>query len=140
MFISPEQIAHKYYDLFNARRFDEAERLIAPETLFHYPGFAHHLVGPAAHRALSQLWLSAFPDLQLQVVRIRCEADHIASAHAVASGTHTGVLKLGTVIVPPTGRRMRVEYQHVLQIRDGRILDLALDLDVQGLVRQLTTA
>jgi steroid delta-isomerase-like uncharacterized protein len=140
MFVSPEQIAHKYYDLFNARRFDEAERLIAPETLFQHPGFAHHLVGPAAHRALSQLWLGAFPDLQLLILRIRSDGDHVVSAQAVASGTHKGVLKLGTVIVPPTGRRMRVEYQHVLQIQDGRIVRLALDLDVQGLVRQLTTA
>jgi len=137
MFATPEQIAHRYYDLFNARLLDETERLIDPEALFHYPSYAQHFVGPAGHRALSQLWLTAFPNLELQILRTRSNGDHTVIADAVARGTHEGPLHLGGLALPATGRRIRVEYQHVLEVRGCRITKVELQLDVEELVREL---
>jgi steroid delta-isomerase-like uncharacterized protein len=138
MFSVPEQTAHRYYDLFNARRLDETEKLIASEALFHYPGVAHHLVGPAGHRTLSQLWLTAFPDLQLRILATRSSDDRTIVTRSIAQGTHQGPLRLGDVAVPATGRRVLVEFKHVLEVQDGRITGVSLQLDVKALVRQLT--
>ena len=134
---SPEQIAYRYYDLFNRRQFSESERLIHPEALFHYPDFPQHLVGPSAHRALSDLWLTAFPDLQLEIRRVQLVNDDVVELDSVARGTHRGILQIGGAIASPTGRPIRVEFEHVLRIEDGKILDVSLRLDLHALVRQL---
>jgi predicted ester cyclase len=138
MFVSPEQIAHRYYELFNARRLDDTERLIDPEALFHYPSFEHDLVGPAGHRALSQIWLIAFPDLELQILRSRSNGDHTVIMDSVARGTHEGPLYLGIINLAATGRHMRIEFEHVLRLREARIMDVSLNLDLKELVRYLT--
>lgn len=137
MFSGPEQTASRYYELFNERRLDDTERIIDREALFHYPGFEHHLVGPAGHRALSHLWLTAFPDLELRILRVQTQGDHTVTAHSLARGTHTGPLWLGDLVLPPSGRHMTVEFQHVLRMRDGKIVDVSLQLDLNELVRQL---
>lgn len=137
MLASPEQVAHRYYELFNARRLDETELMIGPEALFHYPSFSQHLVGPAGHRALSQVWLTAFPDLELQILRARPNGNGSIAMLSFARGTHEGPLRLGPLDVPPTGRRIRIEYQHVLKVEEGRIIDVSLQLDLQDLLQQL---
>jgi predicted ester cyclase len=138
MHTEPEDIVRRYYDLFNARLLDETERLIAPDALFHYPEMAHQLVGKAGHRALSDMWLTAFPDLRLNMLSARANGNHSLVTHSMACGTHRGLLQLGEMSVSATGRRMRVEFQHVMQVIEGRIRDVVLQLDVEELVRQLT--
>jgi steroid delta-isomerase-like uncharacterized protein len=135
---SPERIAYRYYDLLNRRQFSDTERLFHPDALFDYPEFPQHLVGPAAHRALSQIWFTAFPDLRLEIQRMQLVEDHVVQLDSLARGTHTGPLRIGNVAVAATGRTVRVEFQHVLRVEDGKITNLTLRLDLQALVRRLT--
>jgi predicted ester cyclase len=133
-----DEIARRYYELFNARLLDQSERLVAPDALFHYPSFTHGLVGKAAHRALSQIWLTAFPDLQLEILHVRRNGPAFVVVHSLARGTHKGPLQLGELHVQPTGRHMVIEFQHAFKGAQGRIIDVTLELDMRELVRQLT--
>lgn len=137
MFLAPDQIAYRYYELFNQRRLDLTERLIHSEALFHYPELNQRLVGPAGHRALSQLWLTAFPDLQLEMQTMRIDDDRMVVLQSVARGTHRGPLRLGSVELAPTKTRFEMPFQHTFEIHDGKIANIILNLDVEELVRKL---
>lgn len=140
MVLSPEQVVCRYYDLFNARRFDEAERLVAPDALFRDPAFAQQLVGPAAHRTVSEHWLAPFPDLELDIKRAWTSGDGRMVVDSVARGTHRGVFRFGNLSLLPTGRRIRIDFQHHMRIRNGRIVEVCLELDAQELLRQMKAA
>ena len=140
MFLSPEQVVCKYYDLFNARRFDEAERFITPDALFFDPAFAQQLLGPSAHRVSCERWLAAFPDLELDIRRAWTGGDGRVIADSVARGTHRGLFEFGNLSLLPTGRRVRIEFQHEMHIQDGRIVEVRLELDTRELLRQMKAA
>ena len=137
MRLPPEQIARQYYDLFNRRALEESQRLIDPEALFHYPALTQHVVGPAGHRALSQMWLTAFPDLRLSIRRLRMVAADVVQLESTARGSHQGPLTLGDVKLPATHCKVDIPFRHTFTVRAGKLTHIRLDLDIDQLLRQL---
>jgi predicted ester cyclase len=123
--------------MFNKRRLDQTERLIHPAALFRYPELTQHLVGPAGHRTLSQIWLTAFPDLRLEVMATALAPQQVVQVRLLGHGTHKGPLRLGTIDVAPTGAAVIIPFRHTLQVRDRKIVDVTLELDVRALLEQL---
>jgi hypothetical protein len=54
--MTPEQIARRYYQLFNERQFDEAAALVDRQAVFHYLPTRQKLLGRAGYRALVAVW------------------------------------------------------------------------------------
>ena len=135
--IQVETCARRFYGHFNARRFDEAERMVDPEALFTYPGATQHLIGRAAYAELAHRWASAFPDGYLTVIAVHVCGD-VAVTELRLEGTHDGTLDLpGVPPFPATHRHAELPVRETIVIHNGLISGVKLDFDPADLGRQL---
>lgn len=135
---NPEQVAPLYYRLFNERRLDDAAQLVDSQVSIRYRPTRQHLIGRAGYRAMADAWLSAFPDAVLEIQSLQVIGGHTAHVKLLGRGTHTGELVLGDAIsIPSTGRRAQLTFREVLEIRDGRIVNVELDFDLDDMKRRL---
>jgi hypothetical protein len=136
--MSSEQIARRYYQLFNERRLDEAEQLIDTQGVFHYIPTRQRLVGRAGYRALAASWIHAFADAQLDVEYVHVLDGTVVRVEFVGRGTHTGDLVLGdTLVIPATGRAAMLPFHDRLDIRGGLVVTSELDFDIDEMKRRL---
>lgn len=78
-------------------------------------------------------FLGAFPDL-VETPQALVAEDDMVAVHARLTGTHQGEF-LG---IPATGRRIQLSTTAIVRFRDGRMLEHWGDLDLHGLLAQLT--
>jgi predicted ester cyclase len=78
----------------------------------------------------------AFPDLMQEVTNL-VAAGESAFAEAIARGAHTGPLETPDGEVPPTGRRIEIEFSVVARARDGLLVDGREYYDSMTLLTQL---
>jgi predicted ester cyclase len=136
--MSPEQIARQYYRLFNERNLDAAGQLVDRGASFRYLPSKQRLIGRAGYRALAAMWLNAFADGQLEVASLLQTDDDTVVVEIVGRGTHTGDLVLGdAVTIPATGVTGALPFRETLRIRNGSIVDVELDFNIDELKRQL---
>jgi hypothetical protein len=136
--MTPEEIARKYYQYFNERRLDEAGLLVHPQAVFHYVPTRQRLIGRAGYRALAAAWLIAFEDAELELASVTRLDAHRVAVDFVGRGTHTGELTLGeSLTMPPTGRRVHLEFTDTLDIRAGLVRRSELEFDVEAMKREL---
>jgi steroid delta-isomerase-like uncharacterized protein len=74
----------------------------------------------------------AFPDLRWRMEETVAEENRVA-AWSTWEGTHRGTF-LG---VPPTGRSVSVEAWTIDYLRDGKLAESRILMDVMGLMQQL---
>ena len=136
--MSPEEIARRYYKFFNERNFDAAVGLVDREASFRYLPSKQNLIGKAGYRALAAMWLNAFRDGRLEVVAVDVRANGTVVVDLLGRGTHTGDLVLGEALtIPATGVAGALPFRETLEIRDGTIVNVELDFDIEELKRQL---
>lgn len=120
--MTPEQLARRYYYLFNQRQLDEAGELVDPQAVFHYVPTNQRLVGRAGYRTLAAAWLITFEDAEVEIQSLERADDYTVRVTFVGRGTHTGDLELGeSLVIPATGRRAELPFQDTLEVRNGRI-------------------
>lgn len=133
-----EHLARLYYRLFNERRLDEAAQLVHPHASFRYVATRQHLIGRAGYRALVAMWLNAFADGKLEVISLRAVDDHIVKVELLGRGTQSGDLVLGdTLTIPATGVAGALMFRETLDVRDGLIVNVQLEFDLEQLKAQL---
>lgn len=136
---APAQLAHRYYDLFNRRLLDQAELLVSPEAVFHYPHSKEHLIGRAGYRELARTWLIAFPDAQVELLDLSPEPNDTVRVELLGRGTHKGALGFGGALtLPASGREAELRLTDTLEVAGGLIVNSWLSFDVEDLVRRLT--
>jgi predicted ester cyclase len=136
--MSPEQIARQYYRYFNERNLDAAGQLVDRAASFRYVPSKQRLIGRAGYRALAAMWLHAFEDGQLEITSVTPVGDDTVVVKLLGRGTHTGDLILGDALtLPATGVAGALPFRETLRIRDGSIVDVELDFDIEDLKRQL---
>lgn len=132
-------LARRYYDLFNERRFDEAGQLVDPEAIFHYVPTKQRLVGRAGYRALVAAWVIAFEDAYVRVISIRQTGSATVHIDFVGEGTHTGDLVMGeALVIPASGIRAELPFTDTLTFQHSLITESRFDFDVAELQRRLT--
>ena len=136
--MSPEQIARLYYQYFNERKLEAAAALVDRAAAFRYVPSKQNLIGRAGFRALASMWLNAFEDGRLEITSLKLLNDETVVVKLLGRGTHTGDLVLGEALtIPATGVAGALRFRETLRIRDGSIVDVELDFDIEDLKRQL---
>lgn len=103
------------------------------------PDFKHHFLderlapGREGLKQLGAMVVQAFPDVRAQIEDLVAEGDKVVERTS-ALATHTGAF----AGIPPTGKQVRWDEIHVYRLQGGKIAELWPQLDMLGLVGQLT--
>jgi len=119
-------------EVWNNRRLDVANELIAPNPTNPDPNCRYFGKGPEAYKRLVNLYTTAFPDLHITIEDTVSENDKLVISWNV-SGTHKGELR-GT---PPTNKKMSVEGITISRHANGKILESRVSWDALGMMQQL---
>ncbi len=119
-----------YAEAINGRDVGAVDRLLTED--FTHDGEQR---GRAGQRVAVAAFLDAFDDLHNEILLLLAEGDLVA-AHQRWTGTHTGPF----AGVPATGRAVEFTSTAVLRIVDGFIAEAWDQVDVAGLMGQLTEA
>jgi len=133
-----EALVRRYYELFNERKLDEAERFVDPQALFTYPVGKEHLIGRAGYRELTRRWLEGFPDARIEITAVLMPDPHTAATEWIGHGTHLGTLELpGFPALPPTGIHTHLPMREIVTIADGRIVESRMEFEPAEMLRRL---
>lgn len=133
-----DAFARRYYELFNRRQFEEAERFVDPQAVFVYPAAREHFIGRAGYRELVRRWITGFPDGRLSITSVHVGEGPAAYTDWIAEGTHLGVLELpGFPPIPPTGVRAQLPMRETIRIAEGMIVESRMEFDPDELRRRL---
>lgn len=133
-----EVFTRRYYDLFNERRFDEAERFVHPQGVFIYLAAKEHFIGRAGYRELTRRWISAFPDARLTITSVSVLGIDLVRTDWVGEGTHLGPLEVpGIPPIPATRVHAKLPMRETIRVTDGLIVESRMEFDPQELRQSL---
>jgi steroid delta-isomerase-like uncharacterized protein len=113
----------KNWDAFDELNADDFINLSAP------PGVPSDREGGKMFLAA---FLNAFPDCHVTVDDMIAESDRVVTKKTF-TGTHTAELNG----IPPTGKRVSIQYVDILRLRDGKIIEHWLSMDQMNFMQQL---
>jgi steroid delta-isomerase-like uncharacterized protein len=119
-------------EVWNNRRLDVVNELIAANHTNHDPNSPDFGKGPEAYKRLVNLYTTAFPDLHITIEDTVSEDDKLVISWNV-SGTHKGDLR-GT---SPTNKKMSVEGITISRHANGKIQESRVSWDALGMMQQL---
>jgi len=137
---SNREVALAWFEqAWNAGDESAIDRLMAPSAKFHGLPIADAppIIGPAAFKPLFREFRQAFPDLNIQLLRIVCEGDLVAS-HCLVSGTHTGAGPGPSV--QATGLPIRFFGMAFAVVQNGQIQEGWNCFDFSSMYQQLGVA
>ena len=120
---------------FNAHDIDGFANTLADDVAFRAPGGMRGS-GRAACAAFFGSWFDAFPDAHVEVQAVHFAGD-VAVEEGTFTGTQNGILRSPMGDIAPTGRRVEVDYIHVLRFRDGKHVAFNLVFDRLAMLEQL---
>lgn len=136
--MDPVQVVDRFFtEVWNERRFAVLEEIIDPACLTHQlrstPGpIGSAQRGPTALREHIEGWLTAFPNMTVEV-EVRCvEGSHVVSWVAMR-GLHAGPWQG----VPPTGHEVTIRTVAQHRVESGRIVEDWVIVETLGLFQQL---
>lgn len=89
--------------------------------------------GADAGVAVAEMYLTAFPDVSLEITEQWAPSDDVSIIEFVARGSHTG--PLGDI--PPTGKPVEVHVCNVIEARDGKVVREREYFDSLSMLQQL---
>jgi steroid delta-isomerase-like uncharacterized protein len=127
-----EVFGRLYHSVWNDRRLEFIDKLIAKSHALSAPGVSGGGVGPAAYRRQVERYMAGFPDLKFTVDETVSEKEMLVVAWTI-TGTHRGEF-LG---IPPTNKKTSFSGITLHQIADGKILESTVQWDVLAFLQQL---
>ncbi len=112
------------------RDLDGVLALCADNCTFY--GFAPMPLDNDGYRQAITEFLNGFPDSRFPVYDTVAEGNRVALRHALV-GTHNGTFQG----IPATGRSVRVEAIAMMEIENGKAVNIWLSADILGLLQQL---
>ncbi len=122
----------RFVDFINTASQQLAEELVSPDAVFHVPGRAEPVWGPAGYLAIIGMMRGGFPDVQWTLEQMVTEGDTVA-ARFTMRGTHRGAF-FG---VPPTGRPIQIQAMNFYRLAGGKIVEERGQPDLLGLMQQI---
>lgn len=125
-------IAREYFEAFAGGDLDWLDGHVAPDFIRHDPGLPFEVRGPEGVRRLNSAFLTAFPDLRLDVEDVIGEGEKVL-ARLTIRGTHLGEL----MEIEPTGKEVEVGVLDLFRIADGKLAEHWAAIDNLGLMQQI---
>lgn len=132
---TPREVGEAWFGpMWNNRDMNLMRDLMAPDAVGHLEGGVD-VIGPEGFESFMQDFLSAVPDLKLEVKNLLSDADDVC-VHWRATGRHTGT---GLGLLPSDAA---VNFQGVtwLRVKDGRLTEGWDFWNRDGLIRTLSGA
>jgi predicted ester cyclase len=121
-----------FEEVWNQGKEETIDELFAPSSVGHGLGDAP-LVGAEGFKPFYRLYRDAFPDLHIDVEEIVAEGDLTVTRFTV-TGTHMG----DSLGLAPTGRQVRATGMVMTRWQDGRIVEGWNNVDIPGMMAQLS--
>jgi len=131
-----EKLARSLYAAFNARRIDDALKLISDRTEWRNMATGETFRGHAGVRKFMEGWIHAFDDLKIDVKRV-IATDTTIATESVVRGTHSGPLELHGGTIPATHKKVEVPICEVCQVDNGKLGPGGTYLDLASVMEQL---
>ncbi|MGA7414501.1 MAG: ester cyclase [Bryobacteraceae bacterium] len=122
----------RFVEFINTGSEKLAEELISQDAIFHVPGRAEPMRGPAGYLAVIGMMRGGFPDIQWTLEEMIAADDRVA-ARFTMRGTHRGTF-LG---VPPTGKTVAVQAMNFYRLSGGQFVEERGQPDLLGLLQQI---
>jgi steroid delta-isomerase-like uncharacterized protein len=119
-------------EMWNGRRLEVADELFASDAPNNIPIAPNLPPGPDGAKALANLLLGAFPDLQISVDRVVTSDDRVAG-RLLEQGTHQGDF-LG---VAGTGKAVDFTRIGLFRIENGKIAESWYEFDSLRVMQQI---
>jgi predicted ester cyclase len=115
----------------NKKNWDVYDELNDPEFVNHSapPGIPSDREGGKIYLGA---FLKAFPDCRFTVDDMIAEGDQV-----VTKKTFTGTHEAEFAGLPPTGKRVTLQFVDIMRVRDGRIVEHWLSMDQLSFMQQL---
>jgi predicted ester cyclase len=113
---------------------DRAGEFFASDVIVHHPVQKEPFYGLEGFKQFPRMLRQGFPDLHVTIERVISEGDRIG-ARWIIHGTHTGVFPL--LPLRPSGRTMTLPVNEILHVRDGKLAELWLELNILSVAQQL---
>jgi steroid delta-isomerase-like uncharacterized protein len=126
-----EVFGRLYHSVWNERRLEFIDKVIAPTHALGDPTVMGGGVGPEAYRRQVERFVTGLPDLKFHVDDTISENDKMVVAWTI-TGTHKGDF-LG---VPPTNKTVSFSGITINQIAEGKIIESTVIWDGLGLLEQ----
>lgn len=121
-----------YEELWDQRKLEVAEEVIAEDAVNFDTGFVPGSFGPDDMKGTVRMVTAGFPDNRHRVEEMFAEGDMVVE-RVTLTGTHGGEF-MG---IPPTGRKIEVQEIHIYRLKDGKAVEHRVGRDDLGAMRQL---
>ena len=125
-----EIIRKIFQEGMNERNISVAEKYISPEYINY--GIPGHQPGFEGFNAIIKQFTDAFPDMVITQDEIIGEGDTVATR-----GSWTGTNNGSFMGMPPTGKKVTVQFMDFWKLKDGKCIENWVQMDIAGLMQQL---
>ena len=126
-------IARENFAAWNAHDVEAFVKRLDTKTIWESDAFPAPFVGHEGARQFFKLYLTAFPDLHLDMEAILPAGENHVVVRWRSSGTHKGPL----ANIPATGRKGNVHGCSVMEVKNQKIAHAWVYFDNAHLLRQL---
>jgi predicted ester cyclase len=112
---------------WNRNNLHKAEQYVASDAVLHVLSTSLQ-PGPAAVRQVIAAWRAAFPDSVVRLSQCDVQEDKV-DVRVSFTGTHTGILQLGSLTLPATGKDVRVDGQLTLRFIGDKLAEVTAGFD-----------
>jgi predicted ester cyclase len=136
MDVDGSSIARAIYEALNEKDFERAAKSVTEGVLLLNVATADVYRGRPGFLDYSRGWAAAFPDLDLQLVKIDGGSKRVIVEYELV-GSQTGPLITPRGHIPPTGMSIQLRLCDVLDLQDGAVSHIRSYFDSSTLLRQL---
>ena len=119
-------------EIWNARRLEIVDELIATSFTHHDPNTPDLGTGPEAYKKLVSLYIRAFPNLHFSIEETVSAGDTVVIRWK-STGTQSGDLPG----VPATQKAVSIEGVTISHLQNGKVINQWVSWDALGMMRQL---
>lgn len=135
--MSAQDIVKTHYDTFNSRAWgNNAKNYVDPSAVIADVTNGVEVHGIDGYQGFSATWVAAFPDAHVNIVNQEVAGDTVTTTFR-GTGTFTGTLQTPDGPIPGNGRKLNLEFQEQVEVRNNKIIRAQLDYDPQEMMRQL---
>ncbi len=121
-------------EFWNQRKLDTAGQFFAADHTS--PSVPALPPGPESVRSIASSFLTAFPDLKVEIEMSLAE-DDLVGGRLRQTGTHTGPLVSPQGSIPPSGKAVNFTEVALLRVRDGKFVTSWYWTDMLSMLQQI---